>query len=114
MSKLNEMDLIYQRKLRQLTLTNKETFLKVRNELKMDYKLQEREVDNLLSDILDHLIDAQNNGVTTQEFFGNDTKQFSKDLFEELPKNKFTHPLWYILFMSTLTIASILIPLWIP
>lgn len=110
MSKLNEMDINYQRKLKQLTLNNKEAFLKVRNELKMDYKLQEREVDNILSDILDHLIDAQNNGVTTQEFFGNDTKQFSKDLFEELPKNKSTHPLWYILFTSTLTIASILIP----
>lgn len=110
MSKLNEMDIIYQRKLKQLTSNNKEAFLKVRNELKMDYKLQEREVDNILSDILDHLIDAQNDGVKTQEFFGSDTKQFTKELFEELPKNKSTHPLWYILFTSTLTIASIFIP----
>ncbi|WP_414051038.1 DUF1129 family protein [Macrococcus animalis] len=110
MSKLNEMDVVYQRKLKQLIPSNKEQFLKVRNALKMDFKLQEREVDSLLSDILDHLIEAQNNGVSTQEFFGNDTKQFTQDLFDELPKNKLIHPLWYILFTISLTTASFLIP----
>ncbi|MCE4955929.1 DUF1129 family protein [Macrococcoides caseolyticum] len=110
MAKLNEMDVDYQRKLNQLTPSNKTEFLKVRNALKFDFKVQEREADNILSDILDHLIDAQNSGISTKEFFGTDTHQFTQDLFEELPKNKRTHPLWYVLFTLSLSFASILIP----
>ncbi|WP_414054193.1 DUF1129 family protein [Macrococcus equi] len=109
MPKLNEMDVDYQKKLKQLTHSNKNEFLKVRNALKLDFKIQEREADNILSDILDHLIDAQNRGLSTKEFFGTDTKQFTQDLFEELPKNKPTHPLWYVLFTLSLSFASILI-----
>ncbi|WP_414044830.1 DUF1129 family protein [Macrococcus equi] len=111
MPKLNEMDVDYQRKLNQLSPSNKIEFLKVRNTLKFDFKIQEKEADNILSDILDHLIDAQNNGISTNQFFGNDTKQFTQELFDELPRNNPTYHLWYIMFIFSLTAASFLLPL---
>lgn len=110
MARLNEMDVDYQRKLKQLTPSNKLEFLKLRNALKYDFKVKERAADTVLSDILDHLLEAQKNGVSTKEFFGSDTRQFTNDLYNELPKNKMTHPLWYFIFILFLTIGSQTLP----
>ncbi len=68
-----------------LTEDNKREYEKVLLYLRLEWRLSNHATEELLNDLLDHLLEAQQNGITTEEFFGHDTEGFVKDLIAELP-----------------------------
>lgn len=46
----------------------------------------EQEIEEILAELLDHLIQAQHEGRTAQQIFGNNPKQYLNEIIGELPK----------------------------
>lgn len=56
--------------------------------VRMQWRLSEKQSEELLLEILDHLLDAQAENKTAQEVFGDNPNQFAHDLIEEIAKEK--------------------------
>lgn len=110
MKSLNSLNMEYMKKLNQLNSDNKEAFMIVSNYVKYDFKKSESVSMDLLNDILDHLLEAQSNGVKTNEFFGDDLQGYANELVKELPNNKVNRWKWFYIFFTTLTIGSLALP----
>lgn len=110
MKSLNSLNMEYVKKLNQLNSDNKEAFMIVSNYVKYDFKKSESVSMDLLNDILDHLLEAQSNGVKTNEFFGDDLQGYANELVKELPNNKVNRWKWFYIFLTTLTIGSLALP----
>lgn len=54
--------------------------------IRLSFDKSEAETEELLMDMLDHLLDAQAEGKTAVEVFGDNPKQYAHDLVKELPK----------------------------
>lgn len=50
--------------------------------------ISEQQTEELVMELLDHLLDAQEAGKTAQEVFGDDPKGYCKDMIAQLPKEK--------------------------
>lgn len=85
---MNTNQLIEQNNLKreELTPENLKVYEKVLLYLRLDLTISERVTEETLNDLLDHLLDSQRHDVTTEEFFGNDIEEFSKELVDEIPK----------------------------
>ena len=46
----------------------------------------EQEIEEILAELLDHLIQAQQEGKTAQQVFGDNPKQYLNEIIGELPK----------------------------
>lgn len=88
----------------ELTPENLKVYEEVLMYLRCDLSISERVTEVTLMDLLDHLLEAQMHDVTTEEFFGDDPKQFAKDLVAEIPKESkrnmwmFTASIFFLLF----------------
>lgn len=56
--------------------------------LRLQLTLSEQQTEEILMEMLDHLIDGQNEGKTAKEIFGDDPLTFTDELIELLPKEK--------------------------
>lgn len=83
--KTNELIELNNEKRELLTEENKREYEKVLLYLRLEWRLSNHATEELLNDLLDHLLEAQQNGITAEEFFGHDTEGFVKDLIGELP-----------------------------
>ncbi|TDM12238.1 DUF1129 family protein [Macrococcus lamae] len=86
MSYIDELIELNNIKRKQLTPENLKMYEKVLVYLRTEWKLSNRHTEEVLNDLLDHLLESQRNGVTTEEFFGDNPETFAKDLVEELPE----------------------------
>ncbi|WP_414054195.1 DUF1129 family protein [Macrococcus equi] len=81
-------DIIEQNNLKRKELTpeNRKVYEEVIMYLRNDFSISEHVTEVALLDLLDHLLESQIHEVTPEEFFGDDPKQFAKDLIAEIPK----------------------------
>lgn len=104
---LNEMNFEYMKRLSKLKPENKEIYLEISRKIKKDFRLSDVKADEILSDILDHLIDAQKDGISAQEFFGHDIENYVQEVTDELPKESPKNQIIYIGAITSMTIAIV-------
>lgn len=56
--------------------------------VRTDLRVDEQAGEEVLMDILDHLLDAQENGRTAEHVLGNHPQEFADELIEQLPSEK--------------------------
>ncbi|MEK3735356.1 MULTISPECIES: DUF1129 family protein [Paenibacillus] len=53
--------------------------------IRTSFNRSEQETEEILMEVLDHLLEAQQNGRTAEEVFGNDPKAYAQEIVGELP-----------------------------
>ncbi|GIN92528.1 hypothetical protein J6TS1_33010 [Siminovitchia terrae] len=56
--------------------------------IRLQFTLSEQQSEEILMEILDHLLDGQEEGKTAKDIFGDDPKGFADEIIEQLPKEK--------------------------
>lgn len=54
--------------------------------IRLSYDKSEQETEEVLTEILDHLLEAQEDGKTIEDVFGSDPKAYANEIIGELPK----------------------------
>jgi len=54
--------------------------------IRLQLTLSEQQSEEILIQLLDHLLDGQNEGKTANDIFGDDPKAFADEIIEQLPK----------------------------
>lgn len=80
--------------------------------IRLSYNKSTQETEEILSELLDHLLEAQAIGKTAKDVFGNDPKRYADEIIGELPKMVtndrlllFSMGLLYFLAVSTILSA---------
>lgn len=89
MTNLNEMNIEFIRKKNNLKPKNKKAFEYVARGITNNVMLSEDESDEIIIEILEDLLIAQNNGTSAEVFFGSNLDNFIKELTSELPRRSF-------------------------
>ncbi|UTR06145.1 DUF1129 family protein [Alkalihalobacillus sp. LMS6] len=76
-----------------LTEENKQIYEDFLMYLRTDIRIAEQEAEEVLMDILDHLLDAEKEGKSAPHLFGDDPKAYAEELIAHLPKEKKRH--WF-------------------
>lgn len=74
-----------------LTGDNKKMYEDFLVYLRTDLRIDEYQGEEILMEILNHLLEAQADGVDADEIFGNNPKGFADELIAELPSEKRAH-----------------------
>ncbi|RWR07835.1 DUF1129 family protein [Siminovitchia fortis] len=56
--------------------------------IRLQFSLSEQQSEEILMEMLDHLLDGQEEGKTAKDIFGDDPKAFADEIIEQLPKEK--------------------------
>jgi uncharacterized membrane-anchored protein len=56
--------------------------------IRLQLSLSEQQSEEVLMEMLDHLLDGQREGKSAQEIFGDDPKRYADEIIENLPKEK--------------------------
>ncbi|MFK4996838.1 DUF1129 family protein [Bacillus sp. N9] len=56
--------------------------------IRLQLTLSERQSEEVLMEMLDHLLDGQQDGKTAKDIFGHDPKAYADEIIEQLPKEK--------------------------
>lgn len=56
--------------------------------IRLQFTLSEQQSEEVLMEMLDHLLDGQKAGKTAKDIFGDDPKSFADELIEHLPKEE--------------------------
>ncbi|MFD2639518.1 DUF1129 family protein [Piscibacillus salipiscarius] len=73
-------------KRKHLTKENKDYYEDMLVYIRLAYDKSEEETEEVLSEMLDHLLIAQEEGKTAEDIFGHDKKAFADEIICELPK----------------------------
>lgn len=73
-------------KRKQLDEENLEYYEEMLIYIRLSFSKSEQETEEILSEMLDHLLEAQEEGKTAEEVFGNDPKQYANEIVGELPQ----------------------------
>ncbi|MFS0788310.1 DUF1129 family protein [Shouchella sp. 1P09AA] len=76
-----------------LTEENKRIYEDFLMYLRTDIRIAEQEAEEVLMDILDHLLDAEKEGKSAHHLFGDDPKAYAEELIAYLPTEKKRH--WF-------------------
>jgi len=76
------------RKRELLTTENEEYYGDLLLYIRLKLTLSEQQSEEVLMELLDHLLDAQEAGKTAREIFGDDPKGFADAIIEHLPKEE--------------------------
>ncbi|MGD7023078.1 DUF1129 family protein [Rossellomorea vietnamensis] len=60
----------------------------------------EQDGEELLLEILEHLLEAQENGQSAEEVFGNQPKKYCDELLKDLPKEPVANKLWMYFYIT--------------
>ncbi|SDJ62667.1 DUF1129 family protein [Salimicrobium halophilum] len=81
-------------KRKELTEENREYYEDMLLYIRLSYSKSELDMEEVLAELLDHLLEAQSQGRTAEDVFGNDPKAYAEDIVGELPtmmtKEKFS------------------------
>src|SRR5690625_4532216 len=75
--------------------------------IRLSFDKSEQETEEVLSEILDHLLEAQEDGKTIEEVFGDDPKAYADEITGELPKIMTIKRFLFILMSILYFLASI-------
>lgn len=73
-------------KRKQLTKANKNYYEDMLVYVRLSYDKSEQETEEILTELLDHLVEAQAEGKTAEKVFGQEPKQYADEIIGELPK----------------------------
>ncbi|ADU29304.1 DUF1129 family protein [Evansella cellulosilytica] len=73
-------------KRKQLNKENKKYYEEMLVYIRLSYDKSEQETEEILTEMLDHLLEAQQGGRSAEDVFGNDPKKYADDIIGELPK----------------------------
>ncbi|SFG48961.1 DUF1129 family protein [Sporolactobacillus nakayamae] len=69
-----------------LTKENEDYYDNMLVYIRLNWKASEQQSEEILMELLDHLIEGQQDGKTAADIFGNDPKGYADELLGELPK----------------------------
>lgn len=95
-------------KRKQLTKENVKYYDQMLLYIRSHLILSEQQTEEILMELLDHLLEAQNNGKTVEDVFGKDLKSYCDELIRQLPKEKGKTSFTFITYLITM-IAGIMI-----
>lgn len=72
----------------QLTLDNLKLYEDMMLYIRTDMRLAEYESEQILMEMLHHIIDSQKDGKTAKDVFGGNPKDYAEELIAELPREK--------------------------
>lgn len=98
---MNTKDLIQlnNEKREQLTGTNKEYYGDMLVYIRTNFNKSERYTEEVLLELLEHLLQAQAEGRTARDVFGDDPKGYCQEVIGEIPSEKKTNRLSFILYI---------------
>jgi uncharacterized membrane-anchored protein len=76
------------RKREQLTPENEKYYSDMLIYIRLQLTLSEQQSEEVLMEMLDHLLDGQNEGKSARDIFGDDPKQYADEIIQHLPKEK--------------------------
>lgn len=79
----------------QLTSENEAYYSNVLIYVRLKIQLSEHQSEEILMEVLDHLIDAQAEGKTARDVFGTDSISYAQSLIEQLPKEQKRNLFWF-------------------
>ncbi|MGO1369827.1 DUF1129 family protein [Senegalia sp. (in: firmicutes)] len=115
--KTKELIKLNNEKREKLTDENLKYYEEVLLYIRTSFRKKEVESEEILAELLDHLLDAQKNGKTAKEIFGASPTEYAKEITEELPtmnlkeKLLFFAPSALFLFAGVLLVNAIFTPL---
>lgn len=77
--------------------------------IRLQLTLSEQQSEEVLMEMLDHLLEAQNEGKTAKDIFGPNPKQYADEIIENLPKEKKRQVLPFISGLALNVISYMLI-----
>ncbi|WP_373894168.1 DUF1129 family protein [Virgibacillus sp. CBA3643] len=81
-----EMIQMNNEKRKQLTKANKHYYEDMLVYVRLSYDKSEQETEEILTELLDHLVEAQGDGKSAEEVFGHNPKKYADEIIGELPK----------------------------
>src|SRR5699024_11885007 len=69
--------------------------------IRMQVGISEQQTEELVMELLDHLLEAQEAGKSAEEVFGDDPKAYCNEMIAQLPKEKGKKKINYVLFLIT-------------
>ncbi|WP_245835660.1 DUF1129 family protein [Virgibacillus ndiopensis] len=75
--------------------------------IRLQYNKSEQQTEEVLLEILEHLLQAQEEGRTAEDIFGNDPKTYCRELIGEIPKENNSHQLLFITYIGLQFLAII-------
>lgn len=75
-------------KRKKLTKSNEEYYNNLLMYIRLQITLSERSTEEVLMEMLDHLLEGQEEGKTAEEIFGDNPKGYADELIGQLPKEK--------------------------
>ncbi|MFK9093203.1 DUF1129 family protein [Bacillus salipaludis] len=79
---------INNRKRSELTPENEKYYSDFLIYIRLQLFLSEQQSEEILMEILDHIIDGQNDGKTASVIFGDDPKEFADEIIQQIPNEK--------------------------
>jgi uncharacterized membrane-anchored protein len=76
------------RKREQLTPENEKYYSDMLIYIRLQLTLSEQQSEEVLMEMLDHLLDGQNEGKSARDIFGDDPKRYADEIIQHLPKEK--------------------------
>jgi uncharacterized membrane-anchored protein len=76
------------RKRELLTPENEKYYSDMMIYIRLQLILSEQQSEEVLMEMLDHLLDGQNEGKSARDIFGDDPKQYADEIIQNLPKEK--------------------------
>src|SRR5699024_6845011 len=67
----------------------------------MQVGISEQQTEELVMELLDHLLEAQEAGKSAEEVFGDDPKAYCNEMIAQLPKEKGKKKINYVIFLIT-------------
>ncbi|WP_130805581.1 DUF1129 family protein [Senegalia massiliensis] len=77
--------------------------------IRTSWSKKEFETEEILSELLDHLLDAQENGKTAEEVFGQEPQEYAKQITNELPKMNVKERILFFAPATLFLIAGVLL-----
>ncbi len=97
------------RKRERLTKENEKYYGDMLVYIRLQLTLSEQQSEEVLMEMLDHLLEAQNEGKTAKDIFGPNPKQYADEIIENLPKEKKRQVLPFISGLALNVISYMLI-----
>lgn len=69
--------------------------------IRMQTGISEQQTEELVMELLDHLLEAQDAGKSAEEIFGDDPKAYCDEMIDQLPKEKGKKKINYAIFLIT-------------
>lgn len=107
--KIKELIELNNQKREELTKENEAYYSDVLMYVRLRLELSEQHSEEILMDILDHLIEAQQADKTARDIFGADPVAYAETIIAELPKEKKRNIGWFLVGVACSILGPVLI-----